>query len=450
MKRQIVFAVLVGIISVTVAAKVTLDVYESDGLKLYDGRNIMVGTELKLIVASDANDFWSGGLFIVGGNRDLAILSGSGKDPNSRDYSDSHWDDAGPEALVTRWEDSVIEGFDLFSDSNCVPGDWFMIDYTALAPGDPNVGFYEYSVSWDDPNAFVTFYQVPIADFNTDGIVNFLDYSLLASCWLEDDCTDPNGCQKADLDMDGTVDVNDLLLFSDYWLWGAPEPNEPNVPADPIADPNLIYSIVDANGLDEITINIGQTVTLYVDMNTIDINEVWAFTVEADISDPNLGSIDNSAYDANSPTAQILAGPNRWTAFDRWGPGYEQQEGIYLMGLSSGGAFQDGHLASFEFTCLGAGDVELHLLNQETTSTSGEPLYPTMEGMLIHQNDPNAQQMMSSGMSSSAMMVSQEPSLSPEEMVEFLEDIWLTDDGIQEVIDEEDWLEFIKSVSQSD
>ncbi len=120
------------------------------------------------------------------------------------------------------------------------------------------------------------------------------------------------------------------------------------------------------------------------------------------------------------------------------------------MGLSSGGAFQDGHLASFEFTCLGAGDVELHLLNQETTSTSGEPLYPTMEGMLIHQNDPNAQQMMSSGMSSSAMMVSQEPSLSPEEMVEFLEDIWLTDDGIQEVIDEEDWLEFIKSVSQSD
>lgn len=437
------------------AATVTVDVYEADSTTLFDNRNIMVGTELKLIVASDANDFWSGGLFIDGGNRNLAVLSGSGKDPNSRDYSDSHWDDAGPEALVTRWEDSVIEGFDLFSDSNCVPGDWFVIDYTALTPGDPNVGFYEYSVSWDDPNGFVTFHQVPTADFNTDGIVNFLDYSLLASCWLEDDCTDPDGCQKADLDTDGTVDVNDLLLFVDYWLWGAPEPNEPNVPADPLPDPNLIYSIVDANGLSEITIDVGETVTLYVDMNTIDVNEVWAFETEVNISDPNLGTIDNTAYDPNDPpgegTARILADPNRWTTFDRWGPGSQQEEGIYFMGTSASGAFQDGHLASFEFTCQGEGDVELSLTNWDTTSTSGEKLYPTLEGILIHQNDPNAQMMMGSEMSIGTLTATDQttPSLTPEEMVKFLEDIWLADDGIQDVIDEKDWLKFIKSVSQS-
>ena len=121
MRNLAMIAILIGIISVTATAKVSLNVYESDGLTLYDGRNIMVGTESKLIIASDANDFWSGGLFIGGNNRNLAILSGNGKDPNSKDYSGSHWEDAGLEAWVTRWEDSLIEGFGLFSDSNCVP-----------------------------------------------------------------------------------------------------------------------------------------------------------------------------------------------------------------------------------------------------------------------------------------------------------------------------------------
>ena len=452
MKKVMVWMVLVGITSAGVMAKTTLEVYDANGLTLFDGRNIMVGTELKLIVTSDANDFWSGGLFINGNNRDLAVLYGSGNDPNFRDYSDSHLEDAGAEALVTRWEDSVIEGFDLFSDSNCVPGDWFEIDYIASAPGDPNIGFYEYSISWGDPNEFFTIHQVPTADFNTDGIVNFLDYSLLASCWLEDDFSEPDVCCTVDLDSDGTVDVNDLLSFTDYWLWGAPEPNEPNEPdvIEPTPDPNLIYSIVDANGLDEITIDVGDTVTLYVDMNTIDANEVWNFHVEVVISDPSLGSIDNTAYDPNDPpgdgTARILASPDRWSMFDRWGPGLQQEEGIYLSGLCVGGAFEDGYLASFEFTCEGEGDVELSLINWSTDGTSGDELYPTLESILIHQNDPNSQSMRSSGAMSSSMLISLEPTRTPEEMVEFLEDLWLTTDEIQEVIDEKVWLEFIEAV----
>jgi hypothetical protein len=245
------------------------------------------------------------------------------------------------------------------------------------------------------------------------------------------------------------------MVFAYYWLWGAPEPNEPNEPSqgDPAPDPNLIYQIVDANGLSEITVDVGETVTLYVDMITYDVNEVWAFTVEVDLSDPNLGSIDNTAYDPNNPpgegTARILAGPNRWSIFDYWGPGLQQQEGIYLTGVNGFGAFEDGHLASFEFTCQGSGDVELYLLNHDTTSTSAENLYPTVNGMLIHQNDPNEQMMMGTGMSTGSMMLSQEPSLSPEEMVQFLEEIWLADDGIQDVITEEDWLEFIENVKQS-
>lgn len=461
MKRLIVYIVLMGTIG-GAWAKTTLKIYDANGLSLFDGRNVMVGTELKLMVVSDSNDFWSGGLFINGSNRDLAKLAGSGKDLNSRDYAASHLEDAGPEALVTWWEDSVIEGFDLFSDSNCLPGDWFVVDYIALAPGDPNVRFYEYSVSWDEPNDFVMFHQVPTADFNTDGIVNFLDYALLASCWFEDDCAESSTCHQTDLDSDGIVDINDLWLFTDYWLWGGTEPNETDelVSDDPLPDPNLIYRIVDENGFNEITIDVGQTVTLYVDMETLDVNEVWAFEVEVDISDPNLGTIDNTAYDPNDPpgpgTARILADPNRWAAFDRWGPGYQQEEGIYLSGVSFGGAFEDGHLASFEFTCQGHGDIELSLINWSTTSVSGDKLYPTKKTILIHQNSMESQSMMSSEetassttMTSDSEAVLQEPSLSPDETVSLLEEIWLNDDGIQEVISEEDWQEFMESVEIS-
>ena len=449
MKSLAYVVAMMVVLSATATGKVTLRVYESDGQTQFDNRRIMVGEELKLVIVSDANDFWSGGLFIDDCNRNSAALSGSGKDPNSRDYSDCHLEDAGPKAEVTWWEDSVMEGFDLFSDNNSlVPGDWFEIGYTALAAGDPNVGFYEYSISWDDPNTFMTFHQVPTADFNLDGIVNFIDYSALASWWLEDDCTDPN-CQMVDISPDGVINVNDLIIFADDWLWGAPEPNEPNIPAPviPDPDPNLVYSVVDANGLDEITINVGQTVTLYVDMATYDVNEVWAFTIEVDISDPNLGEIDNRS--SSQGTACILAGPDRWTAFDRWGPGVIQDEGIQFTGISSSGAFEEGHLASFEFTCKGAGDVELTVFSLDSTSTSGGQLYPTLEGMLIHQNDPNSQAMGASSMMATSMSVSEEPTMTSEEMVEFLGEIWLQDDGTQEVIDEEDWKKFIESVESS-
>ena len=455
MRRLIICAIFIGTLS-GAGAKRILDIYESDGLTLFNHRNVRVGTELKLVVASDANDFWSGGVFISESDRNLATLTGWGYDPNTRDYSGCRLPDAGPDALVTRWEDSVIEGFDLFSGLYCTPGEWFEINYTALAPGNPNIGFYEYRSSWDDPNTSVTIHQVPAADFNLDGVVDLQDYSLLAYYWLADKCSPSDDCHLVDMDANGAIGLNDLLLFSEDWLWGIQEVSEP---VGPVADPNLIYRIVDAGGFNEITIDVGQTVTLYVDMFTVDISEVWAFEVEANISDPNLGAIDNTAYDLINPpgdgTARILASPNRWTAFDRWGPGYQQQEGIVLSGICSDGAFEDGYLASFEFTCLGTGDVELSLMNWDTTSSSGEKLYPSLQGILIHQNDPYATQSMT--LSAETTMTSmesttdsQESSLSTEEMAQWLEDIWATEDEIQKTISEDRWVEFIESVRESD
>jgi hypothetical protein len=481
MRNPVFCIVFFGIVTFATAA-VTLNVYESDGVTLFDHRNIRVGTELKLIVSSDSNDLWSGGLFLDTENRNLGCLSGSGYNPNTRDWGDCHYSHAGSEPYVCAWEDSLIQGFDLFTslEEDAEPGDWFVVDYVALAPGEPNVGFYDYAASWYDPNAFVFLHQVPKADFNTDGIVNLLDYSLLASCWLEENCTDPEGCLRADMDGDAAVDVNDLFLFADSWLWCA-DPNSQQsppypYPTDPEPDPNLIYSVVDANGLAEITMAIGESITLYVDMDSIDPNGVWAFDVEVDLSDPALGFIDNTAYDPNNPpgegTARILAGPNRWEMFDRWGPGYLQQEGISLTGVSASGAFDDGHLASFVYTSQATGDVILNLIDHGSLGTSGQNQNPTLMSIVIHQYDPfEGESMMISslsmdasstdGMTASAddasalsMETSPEiepttPSVSPEEMVQFLEDIWNTDPEFQNMIDEKEWKEFIRGVEKS-
>ncbi|HOM77258.1 MAG TPA: hypothetical protein PLE88_12155 [Anaerohalosphaeraceae bacterium] len=50
-------------------------------------------------------------------------------------------------------------------------------------------------------------------DLDNDDFVNFVDYAIFAGNWLE------TGSELAgDFDEDGTVDVNDLIHFCDYWL----------------------------------------------------------------------------------------------------------------------------------------------------------------------------------------------------------------------------------------
>ena len=441
MKNTIVFLlVLINLLSAAKAAT-SVNIYEADGVTPFDGRDIVVGTELTIVVSSDSTDYWSGGLFIAGQNRALAALSARDFDPNTRDWTGSHCEDAGEYAKVTAWTDSEIWGFDLYgSDSNSVPGKWFIIDYKAIGEGDPNVWVYDYSYSFDDPNSLTFFSHVPSRDFNDDGVVNIADHAVLASYWQVEDCNEPNWCDNTDLNTDGYVDFDDLALFADYWLWGVPQ--TPVI----VQYPNVTFSIVDANGLSEITIDVGESITLYIDMATEGV-DVRAFYLEVLLSGPNFGSIDNTPYDPDDPpgpgTARILAEP-RDEFFDDWGPGGEQQEGIYLSGAGIFSIMSDGHLASFVFTCDGQGDVTLKLFNWTSTNAR-------LEDMTIHQTDPYSQQMMSGGMS---MMLegtqAQAPQkLSLDEMVTRLEEIWLADDGIQEVISEDRWQEFINRVKES-
>ena len=460
--RKLLILTLILVIAPVATAQTSLKVYEADEVTPFDcNGHTMVGAKLTLIVSSDSNDYWSGGLFIVGQDRALGTLAGRGldpNDPNARDYTGSHYEDAGDLAKVTAWRDSSIWGFDLYTfypvdsnseDNSTVPGDWFIIDYYANEVGECNVGFYDYDMSWGEPNYRITFSNVPTRDLNSDELVNFVDFAIFASQWSDTDCNDPDWCAGADIDRDGNVDYNDLGLFVEYWLWPNTneEPNEPNSPEEPNypEDPNITYSIVDANGHSEITLDVNESITLYVDIATAnDVNGVWAFDIEADISDPNLGSIDNTEYP--NGTAQILAEPNRLSFADYWGPGAAQEEGIRLSGTTLGSAIADGHIASFVFTCEGQGDVTLELINWGSWNTDNEEVFPKLEGILIHQGG----QMMGGGMGGMPGM-QEAQQLQPEEegiddLLNWLEEIWLQEEGIRETYSEVEWNEFIDSL----
>ncbi len=99
--------------------------------------------------------------------------------------------------------------------------------------GDPNETYYhqrdidkQFRVlyEWVDMGAdeYYDCDYVLAADFNEDGIVNFPDYGEFAQHWLKTD-SDPNwdsSISYYDLAGDDkAIDVNDLALFADEWLW---------------------------------------------------------------------------------------------------------------------------------------------------------------------------------------------------------------------------------------
>ncbi len=469
--RKILLLTILFLKSAVVLGDVTLSVYETDGITPFDGRDIIVGTELTVIINSDSGDYWSGGVFLAGDNRGLGVLSARDWDPNTLDWAGSRTEAAGAMATVWEYQDSWLWGCDLYTDSYGVEaGDWFILDYEATAVGDPNFGFYDYSQSWDYPVSTVTFTQVPSPDFDKDGVVNLADFAHLSLYWLETDCEEISWCEGADLNTDTVVDMQDLALLSDYWLWGSSDTEPQGDPNDPPPgggeeppgeDPNqsgITYRIVNPQLLQEITLSLGESTTLYVDKVTVGEGSISSFYVEVDISDPNLGRIDNTPYDPNNPpgpgTARILAAPSRLTIFDYWGPGSMQEEGIDLTGSTWDISIYDGALASFVYTCEAVGDVILELYNWDSYSnTEHQLVYPQTEHIIIHQVDPNSQQMMMSGgegqnsLYEQSDMKTQSIENDMEELLLWLDEIWNDENsGLQEQFSEEEWQDFINRI----
>lgn len=226
MKKLTVLVLVLGMTS-TAMGEVSTRVCLADGntpLQLTDVnipfvyRDIMVGTKLTIIVDSNVAEYWSGSLTIADANTDYGVLSAIGPKVEG-DWTGSHLEAAGNEAVVWDWEEPGIDGFDLYTGSTGIgASDWFIIDYTATSVGTCNVGFYDHSIDWFQPTYYLIFSHVRTRDFNNDTKVDFSDFAVLASYWQVTDCKNPDWCGGADLDTDDDVDFNDLRLFVEYWL----------------------------------------------------------------------------------------------------------------------------------------------------------------------------------------------------------------------------------------
>jgi YD repeat-containing protein len=61
-----------------------------------------------------------------------------------------------------------------------------------------------------------------LADTSIDGKVDFKDFAILASRWLEQDCISSDWCGGSDIDWSGSVDFDDLAILAQQWLESVP------------------------------------------------------------------------------------------------------------------------------------------------------------------------------------------------------------------------------------
>lgn len=56
------------------------------------------------------------------------------------------------------------------------------------------------------------------ADSNVDGMVDVVDLSILADLWMYSDCSESAWCERADIDGSGSVDLADFAVLAKHWL----------------------------------------------------------------------------------------------------------------------------------------------------------------------------------------------------------------------------------------
>ncbi len=66
--------------------------------------------------------------------------------------------------------------------------------------------------------AFWYKYHCLETDINKDCDVDFYDYAVFASYWLQSNCQEPDWCQGCDFNKSQTIDYSDLGLLADDWL----------------------------------------------------------------------------------------------------------------------------------------------------------------------------------------------------------------------------------------
>ncbi len=76
------------------------------------------------------------------------------------------------------------------------------------------------AVGFENHTAVPAIFTVePDADVNQDYYVDFMDFAMIVANWEVDDCAGATDCGRTDLNLDGAVDLADIVIFAGQWLW---------------------------------------------------------------------------------------------------------------------------------------------------------------------------------------------------------------------------------------
>lgn len=103
------------------------------------------------------------------------------------------------------------------TNGDSVAGDGvFTYNYTDTAPN----GMYYAEINANSDWFIRQTQFIFSVDMLLDG-VDFTDYAVFASYWVDHNCVEPDWCEGADLNKSGEVDIFDLKVFTENWLEGA-------------------------------------------------------------------------------------------------------------------------------------------------------------------------------------------------------------------------------------
>jgi hypothetical protein len=92
-----------------------------------------------------------------------------------------------------------------------------------LGDDDATVYYIPGTVGWGDTfGGLPTTQWLPsLADVDLNYKVDLYDFSVLSSQWGQNGCNETNDfCQWADFDHSGRVNLNDLIILSEDWMFG--------------------------------------------------------------------------------------------------------------------------------------------------------------------------------------------------------------------------------------
>lgn len=201
-------------------AQVSANLYYADGNTPLEYSDIMVGTQLKIIISSQTSysQYYNGTLKLLDTSKALI----------DADYGNAPTNSILPSAGTGAFLQPLYEGeslqFGAGDDPSNGPdvGDWFIIDYNAIDLGTSTIELYRnippppYPI--DELLDTIELNHVKTRDVVENYVVGFDDFALLAEYWQVTDCGGDPNCLMVDFDDSNSIDINDLMEFADYWL----------------------------------------------------------------------------------------------------------------------------------------------------------------------------------------------------------------------------------------